>query len=134
MLTILQSSKAHLAGVGETYFEHMRFALLVGALAMGAGLACTIHALVPGLCERTCSRAVGSLQHLFADRSALSAVTADNSGLLIFVVLMAISLVTAVTVAICTAGSWLALIVVPQAFTLPLVFLSQNRGLDPVRA
>ena len=58
----------------------------------------------------------------------------ENSALLTFVVLTAISLVTAVSVAIATAGSWLALIVVPQAFTLPLVFLSQNRGLDPVPA
>ena len=131
---MLQASRAHLADVGETYFEHMRFALLVGALGVGAGLACMLHAIVPALCERTCSRTVGSLQRLFADRSQLAAVMSENSALLTFVVLTAISLVTAVSVAIATAGSWLALIVVPQAFTLPLVFLSQNRGLDPVPA
>ena len=33
---MLQASRAHLADVGETYFEHMRFALLVGALGVGA--------------------------------------------------------------------------------------------------
>ena len=131
---MLQASRAHLADVGETYFEHMRFALLVGALGVGAGLACMFHAIVPALCERTCSRTVASLQRLFADRSQLEAVRAENSALLIFVVLTAASLVTAVAVAICTAGSWLALIVIPQSFTLPLVFLSQNRGLDPLTA
>lgn len=131
---MLQASRAHLADVGESYFEHMRFALLVGALGVGAGLACMLHAIVPALCERTCSRTVGSLQRLFVDRSQLAAVMSENSALLTFVVLTAISLVTAVSVAIATAGSWLALIVVPQAFTLPLVFLSQNRGLDPGRA
>ena len=52
--------------VGESYFQHMRFALVVGTLATGAGLACLLHAFVPALCERTCSRAVASLQHLFA--------------------------------------------------------------------
>lgn len=131
---MLHASRAHLAEVGETYFEHMRFALLVGALGVGAGLACMLHAIIPALCEKTCSRTVASLQQLFADRSQLEAVRAENSALLIFVVLTAISLVTAGAVAICTAGSWLALIVIPQSFTLPLVFLSQNRGLDPVTA
>ena len=128
---MLQASRAHLAKVGETYFEHMRFALLVGALGLGAGLACMLHAIIPALCERSCSRAVASLQRLFADRSLRESVVTENSALLIFVVLTAISVVTAIAVAICTAGSWLALIVIPQSFTLPLVFLSQNRGLDP---
>src|SRR4051794_32000582 len=126
---MLDASKRHLADVGESYFEHMQFALLVGALAVGAGLACVMHAFVPALCERSCSRAVGSLQRLFADRNRTSDVIAENSALLIFVALTAISLVTCLAVAICTAGSWLALIVIPQSFTLPLVFLSQNRGL-----
>src|SRR6476469_4074526 len=131
---LLKASRAHLAEVGETYFEHMRFALVVGALGVGAGLACMLHAIVPALCERSCSRAVASLRRLFADRSLLEPVMAENSALLIFVVLTGISLVTAVAVAICTAGSWIALFVIPQSFTLPLVFLSQNRGLDPITA
>ena len=128
---MLNASRGHLAEVGESYSEHMRFALLVGSLAIGAGLACITHAFVPALCERSCSRAVGSLQRLFADRSRVSEVVAENSALLIFVTLTAISIITCVAVAICTAGSWLAVIVIPQSFTLPLVFLSQNRGLDP---
>jgi hypothetical protein len=131
---MLRASRDHLAEVGESYFEHMRFALLVGALGLGAGLACVLHAIVPALCERTCSRTVASLQRLFADRSQLDRVVSENSALLIFVVLTAISLVTAMAVTICTAGSWLALIVIPQSFTLPLVFLSHNRGLDPAPA
>jgi len=131
---MLQASKRHLAGVGETYFEHMRFALLVGTLAIGAGLACILHAIIPSMCERSCSRAIASLQLLFADRNRIADVTAENSALLIFVALTAVSLITCVAVAICTAGSWLALLVIPQSFTLPIVFLSQNRGLDPATA
>lgn len=128
---MLQASKRHLADVGESYFEHMRFALLVGTLATGAGLACILHAIIPAMCERSCSRAIASLQRLFVDRSRTEEVIAENSALLIFVVLTAISLITCVAVTVCTAGSWLALIVIPQSFTLPIVFLSQNRGLDP---
>ena len=128
---MLQASKRHLADVGESYFEHMRFALLVGTLATGAGLACILHAIIPAMCERSCSRAIASLQRLFVDRSRTEEVIAENSALLIFVVLIAISLITCVAVTVCTAGSWLALIVIPQSFTLPIVFLSQNRGLDP---
>jgi|SRR5690349_8631226 len=131
---MLRASKRHLADVGETYFEHMRFALLVGTLATGAGLACILHALIPAMCERSCSRAIASLQRLFVDRSRTEEVIAENSALLIFVVLTAISLITCVAVTVCTAGSWLALVVIPQSFTLPIVFLSQNRGLDPATA
>jgi len=128
---MLQASKAHLAGVGESYFEHMRFAVIVGALATGAGLACLVHAFVPACCERTCSRTVSQLQQLFADRSMLPSVMAASSGVLIFVVLVLLSLVCAVAVAFCTASSAIALVLMPQAFALPLIYLAQNRGLDP---
>jgi hypothetical protein len=124
----------HLNEVGETYFEHMRFAFLVGALAAGAGLACMLHALVPGVCQTTCSRTVGSLQKLFVDRRQLGSVAAENSALIIFVILTAISCVTAFAVALYTAGTWVGLLVIPQAFALPLIFLSQNPGLDPAHA
>ena len=131
---MLQSSRAHLAGVGETYFEHMRFAMLVGALAVGAGLACMLHAFVPGVCQTTCSRTVASLQRLFADRSQLGRTVAENSALIIFVVLTGVSCVTAVALAIFTAGTLVGLVVIPQAFALPLIFLAQNPGLEPIAA
>jgi hypothetical protein len=129
---MLKSSRAHLAEVGESYFEHMRFALLVGALAAGAGLACMLHAIIPGICQTTCSRAVASLQRLFADRGQLGRTVAENSALILFVVLTAISCVTAIALAICTAGTLVGLVVIPQAFALPLIFLSQNPGLEPI--
>ena len=40
-----QRSKDHLETAGETYFEHMRFALVVGFVTAGAALACIIHPL-----------------------------------------------------------------------------------------
>lgn len=129
---MLQASRAHLAEVGESYFEHMRFALVVGALAAGAGLACVLHAIVPALCQTTCSRTVRSLHNLFDDRSRLAAVVADNAPLILFVLLTGVSCVTAVALAFWTAGTLIGLIVIPQAFALPLIFLSQNPGLEPV--
>jgi Family of unknown function (DUF6356) len=129
---MLRASRAHLAEVGESYFEHMRFAFVVGALAVGAGLACMLHAIVPGMCQTTCSRAVGSLQRLFADRGQLGVVTTENSALILFVLLTGVSSLTAFTLAICTAGTLVGLVVIPQAFALPLIFLLQNPGLEPV--
>ena len=131
---MLQASRAHLANVGESYFEHMRFALVVGALVAGAGLACMLHALVPACCERTCSRTIGLMQRLFADRTLLPSVIAESSGLLIFAVLMFVSLACALTTAFCIASWTIVAMLVPQAFVLPLIYLAQNRGLDPVAA
>lgn len=127
---MFRSSRAHLSEVGESYLEHMRFASLVGMLALGAGLACLLHALLPGLCQRTCSRTVDSLQRLFADRSQLNRVRDENSALITFVALTMLSCVTAVVIAISTAGTAIALIALPQAFALPLIFLSQNSQLE----
>jgi hypothetical protein len=129
---MLQSSRAHLAEVGESYFEHMRFAMIVGALAIGAGLACVLHAIVPAVCQTTCSTAIGSLQRLFADRTQLGRTVAENSALILFVVLTGVSCVTALALAICTAGTLVGLVVIPQAFALPLIFLAQNPGLEPI--
>jgi len=129
---MLRASRAHLAVVRESYSEHMRFALIAGALAAGAGLACLLHAFVPACCERTCSRTIGLLQNLFTDRSTLPDVMAQSSGLLIFLILVFVSLVCALTVAFSTVSIGIALILMPQAFALPLIYLTENRDLEPV--
>ncbi|MGZ2412289.1 uncharacterized protein DUF6356 [Sphingomonas sp. F9_3S_D5_B_2] len=124
------SSRTHLAEVGESYFEHMRFAMLVGLLAIGAGLACILHALIPALCGRTCSGTVAALQRLFADRSQFSAVISENLAVIIFVILTLLSAVIAVAIAISAGGTAVALVALPQAFALPLIFLSGNPQLE----
>ncbi len=129
---MLQSGRAHLAEVGESYFEHMRFALMVGALAAGAGLACMLHAIFPAICQTTCSRTVDLLQRLFSDRNQLGRTVTENSALILFVLLTGLSCVTALALAICTANTLIGLVVIPQAFALPLIFLSQNPGLEPL--
>lgn len=87
---MFRASKAHLAEVDEGYFAHMRFALLVAVLALGAGLACAIHAIVPALCGQTCSRTITSLQSMFTDRSRVRDVVAQNSTPITLVVLSAV--------------------------------------------
>jgi hypothetical protein len=52
---------AHPRAVGESYRAHQRVALGVGLALLGAGLASLVHALVPGLCERTASRTIQAL-------------------------------------------------------------------------
>jgi len=52
---------AHPRSVNEGYLEHQGRALRFSASLVGAGLACFVHALVPGLFERTGSRMIERL-------------------------------------------------------------------------
>ena len=49
---------AHPAGVGETYFQHMRFAARLAVSLLGAGVAAACHAIFPFTFETTASRIV----------------------------------------------------------------------------
>jgi hypothetical protein len=51
----------HPASVNETYLEHMAVAGSFGWAMLKASCACFLHALVPGLCERTGSRIITQL-------------------------------------------------------------------------
>jgi len=130
---MLRVSRKHLAEAGESYLEHMRFAATVGVLAIGAGLACLLHALIPGVCPRTCSRTVALLQELFADRRRLRAVSDQSSGVVIFVVLTAVSSLTAVVMIAWIEDALIGALAIAQAYALPTIYLSQNPSLDPVR-
>jgi hypothetical protein len=52
---------AHPRSVNESYLEHQACALKFSGSLLRAGLACFVHALVPGLFERTASGAVAKL-------------------------------------------------------------------------
>lgn len=51
----------HPATVGETYFQHQRFAMGVGLRMIIGGLACLVHGLLPFLCTTTGSRTIKAL-------------------------------------------------------------------------
>ncbi|MBY9063851.1 DUF6356 family protein [Sphingomonas yunnanensis] len=61
----------HPRAVGESYLAHARVASHFGVTLLGAGLACLVHALVPGLFRSTGSGAVERLyQEMIARRRA----------------------------------------------------------------
>ena len=67
---MLNATRQHLAEVDEGYAQHLGEALGISALLIKAGLACAVHALIPGLCTRTASRCVARFQARMAERGA----------------------------------------------------------------
>ena len=51
----------HPAAVGETYLEHMKVASGFAKTLAKATVACTVHAIVPSMCEKTASTAIKDL-------------------------------------------------------------------------
>ena len=129
---MLERSREHLAEAGETYSEHMHFALVVAALSVGAGVGCLIHAFVPALCQKTCSRTTRALQGLFQDRGQLKEVKRDCGGVLTFVSLLALTATTILS--LLGAGGLSAVTGALGLLTLaiPATFLLTNRELEPV--
>ncbi len=60
---------AHPHSVGETYLQHMRFALKFGSRMIVGGCACIIHAIFPFLFQTTGSRMIHYLQENFINRA-----------------------------------------------------------------
>jgi len=58
---VIRSSRLHLDEVDESYSEHLRAALDIALHLATASAACTLHALVPGLCTRSASRRVAAV-------------------------------------------------------------------------
>ena len=60
---------AHPRDIGETYGEHAGHALYIGFKMLGGGIACLVHAVLPGLFVRTASDAVDDIQDLMSKRT-----------------------------------------------------------------
>ena len=60
---------AHPATVGETYFEHSRFAFRFSAKLLLAGLAAFVHALLPFAFEHTAGNMIRSLHRDITTRN-----------------------------------------------------------------
>jgi hypothetical protein len=58
----------HPRSLGESYWRHQRAALSFAALLLAAGLACLVHAVVPGLFTRTGSRTIDRLYRRMLSR------------------------------------------------------------------
>jgi hypothetical protein len=59
----------HPRDIGETYTEHASHALTIGGKMLYSGIACLVHALVPGLFVQTASRTVEDIQALMDSRT-----------------------------------------------------------------
>lgn len=60
----------HPRAIGETYTRHARTAFSFGWRMMVGGLACMVHALVPGVFVKTASRTVVQLDAEMRGRKA----------------------------------------------------------------
>jgi len=126
---MIAASRAHLKAANESYFQHLRFAAAVGAMAVAAGLACLIHALVPALCSRTCSETVGRLRIVFDDRNALPAVIVQASGAITFVCLLAFSAIIA-GILLAYSPYLIGAALASLTLGIPTAFLLSNPELD----
>ena len=123
---MIQQSRAHLREAGEGYWQHFRFATTFGLLAMAAGLAAVIHALLPGLCTHTASRIVRHLGQLLEDRSNIDAVESEAVEARAFVLLLVLG--TAVVVPLWVVGAPMVLRVsyTVLAYSLPAALMISN--------
>jgi len=124
-------TRAHLVDAGETYFEHMHFAVGVGLMLVAAGLACIIHGIFPSLCTKTASRTVDELKRLFVERHTLAIVLAEASGALVLVGLLALT-VPAWALLLMSPGYPLPIVTAAFALAIPCVYLWTNPQLEPI--
>lgn len=66
---MLNLFKEHPRQVGETYFQHCRFALIFGFNMATGGIACIIHAFFPFLFKTTGSHFLLKMMHFYIQRS-----------------------------------------------------------------
>ena len=129
---MIATSRLHLAEARESYLQHLAFAFLVGAMLAGVGIACMLHAVIPGIGTRTGSQTVQCLTELFRDRSRLRGVASVMSGSLTLVGLLTLSAPMIVALLV-SAGS--AVIAAPLALlvaAVPVAYLYTNPDLNPV--
>jgi hypothetical protein len=123
---VIRRSKDHLAAAGEAYFEHFRFASTVGLMAIAAGLACIIHAVVPALCTRTASRTIASLGRLLERREMLREIAEEASEAIAFAGLLILAVVVAAPLWLSDAPDLLQWAYTALAFAFPATLLLTN--------
>jgi hypothetical protein len=72
----------HPASVNESYVEHMGMAAGFGWTLLRASTACFVHALVPGLCEKTGSTLIRELHARMVTNRLRKPEPADEDALL----------------------------------------------------
>lgn len=78
MNQLLKDFYAHPQSVGETYLEHWCTAMGFALSLLVSGLACLIHAFVPGLCKGTASRNICALHRRMVTHRSRGAAGANT--------------------------------------------------------
>lgn len=123
---MISQSRAHLRHTGESYWQHFRFATTFGLLAMAAGIAALVHAIVPGMCSSTASRIVRHLGQLIEDRSKIDAVETEAVEAKAFAMLLILASAVVAPLWILEAPTTLRLTYTLLAFSLPATLMVSN--------
>jgi hypothetical protein len=126
---MINQSRAHLANAGEGYWQHFRFATTFGLLAMAAGFAALIHAVIPGICTSTASRIVRHLGQLIDDRSKIDAIENEAVEARAFVLMLILATAVVAPLWILGAPTALRLVYTVLAYALPATLLIANPDL-----
>ncbi|HLX55172.1 MAG TPA: DUF6356 family protein [Aquella sp.] len=59
----------HPHSVGETYWQHAKFAGLFAGSMLAGGIACLLHAIFPFLFQKTASNFLLTMMHTFVERA-----------------------------------------------------------------
>ena len=123
---MIRQSIAHLRQAQEGYWQHFRFATTFGLLAVAAGIAALLHAIIPGVCTSTASRIVRHLSHLVDDRSKIDAIEAEAIEARAFVLLLILA--TAVVAPLWALGAPTALKIAYTvlSYALPATLMLSN--------
>ncbi len=131
---MIRRSKQHLDDAGEGYFEHLAFAATIGLMALAAGLACLVHAAIPGFCTRTASRTIGLLNQLLADRRRVAEIRDQSIEAIAFAALIVAASLIPFALMLSSAPAALALAYGALAFALPITLLLSNPELEATPA
>jgi hypothetical protein len=123
---MINQSRAHLANAGEGYWQHFRFATTFGLLAMAAGFAALIHAVIPGICTSTASRIVRHLGQLADDRSKIDAIENEAVEARAFVLMLILATAVVAPLWILDAPTAVRAVYTLLAYALPATLLIAN--------
>lgn len=123
---MIAQSMGHLRDAGEGYWQHFRFATTFGLLAIAAGLAALLHALIPGVCTHTASRIIRYLGQLVEDRSKIDAVESEAVEARAFVLLLMLATAVVAPLWLLDAPMTLRITYTLLAFALPAVLMFTN--------
>jgi hypothetical protein len=123
---MISQSRAHLRAADEGYWQHFRFATTFGLLAVAAGFAALIHAVIPGICTSTASRIIRHLGQLADDRSKIDAIENEAVEARAFVLMLILATVVVAPLWILDAPTAVRAVYTLLAYALPATLLIAN--------